>query len=124
MVLVAQLRHQAKVMRVVLVALTVELLLVGKVAAVAVRMRLELRRHQWLLVMVALAYLLQFQVHLRSMLVVAAVDRMRILMEPHPLVAVLVALIQLLHLLQQELLIRAVGVVAVVIAAVLLAVQA
>ena len=71
--LVVQLRHQAKVMRVVLVALTVELLLVGKVAVVAVRVRLELRRHQMLLVTAALAYLLQSQVHLRSMLAAAAV---------------------------------------------------
>jgi hypothetical protein len=51
----------------------VELLLVGKVVAVAVRVRLELRRHQMLLVMVALAYLLQSQVHLRSTRVVAVV---------------------------------------------------
>lgn len=71
--LVVQLRHQAKETLVVLVALTVELLLVGKVVAVAVRVRLELRRHQMLLVMVALAYLLQSQVHLRSTRVVAVV---------------------------------------------------
>jgi hypothetical protein len=71
--LVVQLRHQAKETLVVLVALTVELLLVGKVVAVAVRVRLELRRHQMLLVTAALAYLLQSQVHLRSMLAAAAV---------------------------------------------------